>query len=599
MLAGGVVLTWVALTALFISLGLWVTLFAKRSYQLARIRVALWLGLAQVVLLLILINFFAPLQSESTIWIVVALALVSLITWIAKRGWTLGSNKKQKLAFKNLWTAIPIVLLGFVILLVAHAFAGPLNNWDSGLYQINAIQYSAQYPIIPGLANLHERLGTNTTSSLISAMLAATPWGIEAFRLLVGLFIFLFSVDLVLRLFDSNRRCNSPGLILMLLAALSFVPFLLSDPAGWITGPTPDTISMILVVVSTAYMLDAFWSRNLVWGTVASVVAVIAATVRTQLWVYAGLVVVVVLVHAWHSPTRRQAWRNSQSFVAIGGVVIFLLGIGMMVRDYFLSGWLLFPATLLPMPVDWRVPDPAASREWIMSWAREPGATPEDVLNSWDWLWPWVGRTAADWSLQIMIGSLVAAALIWLLLRSKPKLNASSHRIGFKGLSLLLIPTLVSLVVWFVAAPDPRFAWGSMLALGLIPLSLALVHVGTRFTPAKGTNVIIALTAAFMAFAIAGPIFNGLVNVKGYVQEGFELREYSFGPITITANINPVETATITEFTLDDGNVILTPTQDDRCHLAFPLCRPYPDQTMQFRGDSVEDGFRSTRTETD
>jgi hypothetical protein len=101
-----------------------------------------------------------------------------------------------------------------------------------------------------------------------------------------------------------------------------------------------------------------------------------------------------------------------------------------------------------------------------------------------------------------------------------------------------------------------------------------------------------------MALAIAGPVFNGLFNVKGYVKEGFELREYSFGPITIAANINPVETATITVFTLDDGNVILTPTQDDRCHLAFPLCRPYPDPTMQFRGDSIEEGFRSTRTET-
>ncbi len=561
----------------------------------------MWIGLAEVVILLIALNFFAPLQSSTTLWIVVLLAALSLGAWIARRGWSLGTSKSIRYAKKSWWIAIPIFLLALAVVLLAHAFAGPLHNWDSGLYQLNAIQYSAQYPIIPGLANLHERFGTNTTSSLISAMLAATPWGIEAFRLLVGLFVFLFGIDLVLRLLDRRTRDNSPGLIFMMLAALGFIPFLLGDPAGWVTGPTPDTISMVLVVVAAAYLLDAFWSRNLIWGTVACVVGVVAATVRTQLWVYAALVVLVLLAHTWHSPGRSRTWKQGRVFVTVAGALIVLTGIGMLIRDYFLSGWLLFPATAFPMPVDWRVPDPAASREWIMSWAREPGASPDDVLHSWDWLWPWVGRTATDWSVVIMVGALVASILIWLLVRNtRPSGNPPAQgRIGWKGLGLLLIPTVTSLAVWFLAAPDPRFAWGPLLTLGLIPLALGLSRLSSQFTSLQSSGLALAVTASFMSLAIAGPVLSGLVHIKGYVEDGFELREYSFGPFTIAANVNPVESPAVAEFRLDDGNMILTPTQDDHCQLVFPACRPYPDPTMQFRGDSVADGFRSPRTATD
>ncbi len=200
-----------------------------------------------------------------------------------------------------------------------------------------------------------------------------------------------------------------------------------------------------------------------------------------------------------------------------------------------------------------------------------------------------------------MVGALVASILIWLLVRNtRPSGNPPAQgRIGWKGLGLLLIPTVTSLAVWFLAAPDPRFAWGPLLTLGLIPLALGLSRLSSQFTSLQSSGLALAVTASFMSLAIAGPVLSSLVHIKGYVEDGFELREYSFGPFTIAANVNPVESPAVAEFRLDDGNMILTPTQDDRCQLVFPACRPYPDPTMQFRGDSVADGFRSPRTATD
>jgi len=485
-------------------------------------------------------------------------------------------------------------MLVITVLLFAHSFAGPIENYDSGLYHINAIQYSAEYPTIPGLANLHSRLGTNTTSSLFSAMLAATPWGIEAFRLLVGLFVFLFVIDLSLRLFELRRTPNSPGTILMLLAAAASLPFLLGTPGMLITSPTPDTISMILVVVTAAYLLDAFWKRNVVWGTVATLVAVVAATVRTQLWIFTGLVVIVLIAHAWRSPRNRKYFSRHRVLLVIGSALGALIGIGMSVRDYLLSGWLFYPATVLPLPVDWRVPDPSGSRDWILSWAREPGGSPEVVLNSWSWFAPWLTRSATDWAIQFAFGSLIASVIVGAILAStaKRRNRKSRSRVGVRGLVLLSIPALASIVVWFFTAPDPRFVWGPLLVLGLIPLAIALARLSRAVTKAEHRVVVSALVATFMTLAIAGPAASTALQIESYVAEGYELREYSFGRFSFDAHIYPAENAVIVNFKLDDGNVILTPISDDRCFLSFPACRPYPNPTMQFRGDSVADGFR-------
>lgn len=194
-----------------------------------------------------------------------------------------------------------------------------------------------------------------------------------------------------------------------------------------------------------------------------------------------------------------------------------------------------------------------------------------------------------------MVGALLAAALLWLFMRfmASPRNtnNEVSPRVGAKGLALLMLPVIASLGVWFFTAPDPRFAWGSLLALGLIPLSLAITRLVTLLHHAVPTPTLTAVVAAFMTLLIAGPALSSAVNIKGYIANGYELRTYSFGPFTVTAHVNPVETGTVVEFQLNDGNVILTPTQDDRCHLSFPACRPYPDPTLQFRGDSISDGF--------
>ena len=86
MLAIGVVFTWAVFAAIFILAGAWSTLLFRGFSTLGRLRIAMWIGLAEVVILLIALNFFAPLQSSTTFWIVALLGALSIGVWIARRG---------------------------------------------------------------------------------------------------------------------------------------------------------------------------------------------------------------------------------------------------------------------------------------------------------------------------------------------------------------------------------------------------------------------------------------------------------------------------------------------------------------------------------
>jgi hypothetical protein len=73
------------------------------------------------------------------------------------------------------------------------------------------------------------------------------------------------------------------------------------------------------------------------------------------------------------------------------------------------------------------------------------------------------------------------------------------------------------------------------------------------------------------------------------------VRTVSFGPFDVTAAVIPVTTPDVYEFRLDGGRMVVVPRDSDQCWMSFPLCRPYPDPTLQFMGPDLVDGLSSSR----
>ena len=239
---------------------------------------------------------------------------------------------------------------------------------------------------------------------------------------------------------------------------------------------------------------------------------------------------------------------------------------------------------LFPLPVDWKAFDPAASRLWIVSWARTPGAAPEEVMDNWSWVGGWLTRSAGDWGIRLMLGLLALAATLWLLRTTLPKAPQKAHSRPYAAL-WLLVPVSMAVALWFLSAPDPRFAWGQIVLLGAIP---AAVAAASRL-PATA----IPIAASVAALALTPAAISAITAIDGTTEDGQAVVTFPHVPWTISAALTPVPSPDLAIYTLPTGEELITPTADDRCWTAFPLCRPYPNDSLVFRGDSIQDGFAS------
>jgi hypothetical protein len=593
--------TWVVIVLWCLLLGAFAgqAMRPKLSWPAAA-RVSLWTGFAILVLLALVPNFFIPLASTAQLVIALVVTVLAAIAWVLVKvkfkgevliGWTP----------PGWWVLVPVAALAVLILLFAHLSFGPLTNYDSGLYHLNAIQFAAEYRTIPGLANMSDRLGTNVSAFNLAAGLSSSPWGIEVFRILVGLFVVLAATDMSLRLADGDRRSlRQPGFYVLGLSLIVSLPFIASDAPYWLTSPSPDTTSLLMTIVAGAYLADALADREAAWTQVALVTAALAASIRTQLWVFFALVALALLFSAFLRKQPGHSWWRPSAGTALGIVLAGITFLVMMARDVILSGWLLFPAPYAPMPVKWRVTETTGVREWLLAWARSPGTDPAETLSSWSWFWPWLGVSINDWAIRGAVGLLGLMLVIHLASHVQPS-EQDSRLQTLRGLATLLAVAapIVTVVVWFFTAPDPRFAWGAILLIGAIPAGFAFASLGNAFAVGhesrwQGIPLSATVLSGFLVLAVLPVAVGGLLQMRGAIADGWEPRDFEFGPVTVTAVVSPVPVSEVQDFTLNSGQKVTVPVGTDQCWMAFPLCRPYPDPTIYFPGISIEDGVRDS-----
>ena len=596
-----VLLTWALALGWFCLLGAWAGALARPATGVVgAVRVSLWLGFGLATAFVLAVGLVQPLRSTAAVVAAAVLTVLAVAAWLLvrrRRGASPGDGSRA--LTRSWWVVVPILALLVVAYLAAHAVFGPVTNYDTGLYHLNAIQYAQDYRTIPGLANLHTRLGTNVSAFNLAAFGANTPWGADAFRLVAGLFVMAGLADVVLRMVDGRAGTwRRPGTYVLVLALTAAVPGLLHAPGYRLASPSPDTMAMIVTIVAGAYLVDALVSRQRAWVAVAVATAGLAASIRTQVWVAFAATLLVLVVSALRGRRGSAIGSTAGSRILVAAALALSLvsGVLLAVRDAILSGWLLFPATYVPVPVDWRVPEAAAqsTRDWILSWARDTTAGPEKTLTSWYWLGSWASRTVADWWVAAGLGLLAVGVVAWVvsILASRGRVRPAAVG-GWPVLVLAVIPTVAGVAAWFFTAPDPRFAWGSLLLVGAIPAGLACVRLYDRWPAAEGSSPgVVGVVATGLLALVAVPF--GVMQARSADETPpntvAEIRTYDVGPVTVVASVVPVPRPPIDAYTLPDGNQVGLTNGGDQCW-AFVPCMPYANDALRFRGDGVADGF--------
>lgn len=567
-----VLITWIVGLLVFVALGLPIAaLFVRKRLGWLVFRSAMWWGLLIVTILSYLLNLFLPLQSGTVLIVLFAFVMLAILLsafafrsritlrWYSTGGWK---------------TWLPLTAVALAVLYMSTAALGPVTNFDSGLYHLGAISYAAEYRTIPGLANIYFPFGYSNAEFPLAALMGTGPWGPNGFRLLNGMILFALAADFVVRLRSRQRSAGTYVLGFGIL--LAFVPMIaLAD--YWVTSPSQDSAVLFLTVVASGYLVDfVFYARARV-SNAATVFAlsVVLVMLRPTMIIYSALALVTVAIVMWRVRTPLRPFR-------VGIAVIIALGMlsagAAALRDYFLSGWLQYPLSIVAFDVPWRATDPTWNREATLGYHRNPAAM-WNSIEGWEWVGPWISQLPSKWEFYLVLGSAAGVALLAVV----AILSGGVSRHNMKLLALATLPSVGMVLVWWVATPPSfRFAWGPIFTALTIPAGVLvwLLKSGK-----------LNLWPQIFSVLVSTPVILVVVYSSVFRLDTNSMSQHEQWLLGIQYSVTPIVKPAVQPRTLESGLEIQTPSGAGLCWQNFPLCTAQIQETVRMRGAQVQDGF--------
>jgi hypothetical protein len=498
----------------------------------------LWIGLAALVAYLEVWSLFKPVNSKALIAPCVAAAFsVAFVRRPAVH--RLARRATAKVIAIGAASALGVLWL-------ANQSLGRPTSYDSGLYHFAAVEYAGRFAAIPGVGNLHERLGAADSHLLLVALLGSGPWRSAGFHLANGLLAVMLLADVGWRLAEQlTPPFTRRAMVLLVPATLAVLTI---DPGVRLRSPSLDLPAFILVAAGTMYLCEVVEQFD-VGAAIAATAAFATASATRPLFLPATIVTAF---------TVAAASRRSPRVLAVVVVIPAAVVAGWAIRQAVLSGYPLFPLTFGALPVDWRVRGEVVgnANDWIRAWARAPHKSPDVVLASWAWLPGWLVRTFINPDFFFPFALVPFAAIR--VFGSRP-----SQRLLFATLA----PLLLTLALWLIAAPDPRFV---LAPLWLVPILLLACR------PHDGRLAIVCLVLVGTAIFVGGAW-------RPITQRGN-------GPL---GSFDP-PTPRLHAYRTHSGLIIYRPVDDARCWRRL-LCTPSPNMRLLLRRHEIADGFRTAR----
>ncbi len=492
MAALAIVLTWLVLALTFASIG---ALYCRRFVDLLPSFGNLWLtvliGFSLSISGLLLWHFFLPVNGTA----VSAFLAISLLSLVLERRWW---NR----VFRHPISVWPVLLVAVFSLWTANHALAP-GKLDDLWYEVAAVRWYHDYPVIPGLANLNGRIGFNNSHHLLCALLASTPWRGGVNHLFNGFFLVLLFGAIVF----SFRSFLRPGSVTS--SAERILPAYLGPVIGHVLfgllGMSLSTLKVdsavtIIAFVSTFWLFMLFESQGrpewAAYGSVLILLGATAVTLKLSSIFFCGIVLsatLAYLVFGWRTLPRRSRFFLLTSF----GIASLTIG-SFILRGILLSGYPAYPSTLMAASIDWRVPVRMALAEQVDVTA---AARLQIGYNYADLARPWF----ANWASQTVVNEKFTLLLPLILILTLGPYAVWTHRHpSWRQAAphlILIVASISAAVACFRLAPAARFAeayfWipaacviaaiqTSKRELRLVPVSLVLgcsMGMGNRLSP--------------------------------------------------------------------------------------------------------------------
>jgi hypothetical protein len=541
-----IVAAWIAIACCLVGIGALVRRVLGRAAQSADDWLAgFWIGFATSIFVLQIWQLAFPVDRR----VLVLLAGLGALGIVREGGapWRLAVGGAARHA------PALVVLAAVTGCLALQALGGPRNG-DSGLYHVPTTHWHLAHRLPPGLGNLAAPFAYNQSFFLWNALLETGPLPGRASHLGNALLVVMLAARVALgasRLI--RRRSCAPADAFYGVLVPGVLPLALDVN---LTSPSPDIAVYTIGLVLGGELLR-FLTTGRRFADLAALACLIGCAPALKLSL-GGLAAAtgVVAGLAWlrRAPARDVSLARAAATLA----VIALLGPGVwMLRGVVLSGYPLYPSTLLAAPVDWAVPRETVVAEaklirywngvegwWLAAW-RDPA-----------WLVRWL--PTLDWlrlDVLLPLGIAAAAALValahalvrWRAARALP--------------AVIVLPTLASIAYCIAAAPRARYPASAywMLAAQTTWIALPAIVLAEGHVLARRVAATIALVLLVPLLAEKRPLVPGLHDFEPHAR------------------------AVVTPRTLPSGLVVYEPGATMQCWDATLPCTPFRNDALALR----------------
>ncbi len=470
---------------LFIGIGL-LTFHAKRQGPITftELLKLFWLGLVVSIAFLQIWHLFAPLNMAA-FWL-------HCLASIA--GYLLSYKSILKFVRSLTWQiTVPVAITFglFAALMAIFSIDGKLH-FDYGLYHLQTVKWLEEFAIVPGLGNLHHRLAFNNASFLYVALINQglfTGYSFYISNCLIAWVLSLHSLSSISNLILKKTTISKTDYYY----ALVFPFFLWHIQAFTFSGYAPDFFVSVLQVVIAGKFIALTEDVQEQQAEISEgirqilILCVLMVCVKLSGLVFA-LAFMIACVITYFKKVRNSPF--DKKYIITTVVCLLTIGIPWLVRSLLLSGYLLYPSTLISFNVPWKIPELMAEpiAGVIFAWARS-GTTISTFAQFSEWLSQWVLTLPPGLLDGWKLGSILSVTMLILL--AIKRFPIKQHQ----GQLLVILFSILHIIYWFIMAPEIRFIGMSFWIAFSVLLSILVIWIGQLYPEwsIKGLTLVVLL----------------------------------------------------------------------------------------------------------
>ena len=392
-------------------------------------------GLVLLTSLTQIIVLFLPITIYTRFGILGLLILLSL---------TKRKNTKFFIPKINLSASLVLFFIVWAVILLLNA--GPTMMDDTESYHIQSIKWIQEYGSVPGIVNLHERFGFNSSwfsSVALFSFSSKTTGGFTVMNSVISLWLCYWFIEKFNQFQKENNLQAAFAIHLVFIVCLLFWALIKGNATT--TNYDYITTSIVLLLFTEVFFSEKTSPRIewIIWPAYL-------LTVRLINYPLLILSLFAFILFIKQKQTRQ---------LLLPIVYCLLLIVPFLIRTIIIAGYPFYPATYFDFTnVDWK-PDPQITERLLefIKYFNRVATTYFDIEQTKALGSAWIPA----WFQHLFpYDKILVLAAFTGILFTVIKLRIQKNDYGKLIITGLMILWLIS---WFVIAPDPRFVYGILL----------------------------------------------------------------------------------------------------------------------------------------